>query len=68
MMEGESATLDREFKAIEQDCGSDHLDVILATGYVASLLENAKVVRHLAHCHPDILAEFQKIAEVQKAA
>ncbi|MBZ9797763.1 plasmid partitioning protein RepB C-terminal domain-containing protein [Mesorhizobium sp. ES1-4] len=68
MMEGESATLDREFKAIEQDYGSDHLDVILATGYVARLLENAKVVRHLAHRHPDILAEFQKIAEVQKAA
>ncbi|QND63665.1 ParB N-terminal domain-containing protein [Mesorhizobium loti] len=68
MMEGESATLDREFKAIEQDYGSDHLDVILATGYVTRLLENAKVVRHLAHRHPDILAEFQKIAEVQKAA
>ncbi|AGB48223.1 putative transcriptional regulator [Mesorhizobium australicum WSM2073] len=68
MMEGESATLDREFKAIEQDYGSDHLDVILATGYVARLLENARVVRHLAHRHPDILAEFQKIAEVQKAA
>ncbi|RWO32349.1 MAG: chromosome partitioning protein ParB [Mesorhizobium sp.] len=68
MMEGESATLDREFKAIEQDYGSDHLDVILATGYVARLLENARVVRHLAQHHPDILAEFQKIAEVQKAA
>ncbi|RVA14640.1 chromosome partitioning protein ParB [Mesorhizobium sp. M7A.F.Ca.US.002.01.1.1] len=68
MMEGESATLDREFKAIEQDYGSDHLDVILATGYVARLLENARVVRHMAHRHPDILAEFQKIADVQKAA
>lgn len=68
MMEGESAALDREFKAIEQGYGSDHLDVVLATGYVARLLENARVVRHLAQRHPDILAEFQKIAEVQKAA
>ncbi|MET1046271.1 MAG: plasmid partitioning protein RepB C-terminal domain-containing protein [Hyphomicrobium sp.] len=68
MMESESATLDREFKAIEQDYGSDHLDVVLATGYVARLLENARIVRHLAQRYPDILAEFQKIAEIQKAA
>ncbi|MBA1140687.1 plasmid partitioning protein RepB C-terminal domain-containing protein [Mesorhizobium neociceri] len=68
LMEGESSTLDREFKAIEQDYGSDHLDVVLATGYVARLLENARVVRHMAHRHPDILAEFQKITELQKVA
>jgi ParB-like chromosome segregation protein Spo0J len=68
MMESESASLDREFKAIEQDYGSDHLDVVLATGYVARLLENAGVVRYLAQYHSDILTEFQKIAELQKAA
>lgn len=68
MMEGESATLDREFKAIEQDYGSDHLDVVLATGYLARLLENARIVRHMAHHHPDLLAEFQKITELQKVA
>lgn len=68
MMENESATLDREFKAIEQDYGSDHLDVVLATGYVARLLENARIVRHMAQNHADILSEFQKIAELQKAA
>ncbi|MEI5679524.1 MULTISPECIES: plasmid partitioning protein RepB C-terminal domain-containing protein [unclassified Mesorhizobium] len=68
MMESESATLDREFRAIEQDYGSDHLDVVLATGYVARLLENARVVRHMAEYYPDILSEFQKIAELRKAA
>jgi ParB-like chromosome segregation protein Spo0J len=68
MMENESATLDREFKAIEQDYGSDHLDVVLATGYLARLLENARIVRHMAQNHADILSEFQKIAELQKAA
>ncbi|MER9421662.1 ParB N-terminal domain-containing protein [Mesorhizobium sp. M0317] len=68
LMEGESSTLDREFKAIEQDYGSDHLDVVLATGYVARLLENARIVRHMAQHHPDLLAEFQKITELQKAA
>lgn len=68
LMEQESATLDREFKTIEHDYGTDHLDLILSVGYVSRLLENAKVVRHLAQFHPDILMEFQKIAELRQAA
>ena len=67
-MQRESENLDRELKHIEQGYGSDHLDLVLATGYVGSLLGNARVVRHLARHHADILAEFQKIADLQKAA
>lgn len=67
-MEAESANLQRDFKVIEQDYGTDHLDLVLATGYVARLLGNARVVRYLAQHHPEILSEFQKIAELQKAA
>lgn len=67
-MEQETASLDRDFKLIEQSYGSDHLDLVLAIGYVARLLENARVVRYLAQRHPEFLAEFHKIAEVQKAA
>jgi hypothetical protein len=48
--------------------GADHLDLVLATGYVGRLLANARVVRYLAQKHPEILAEFQKIAELQNAA
>lgn len=68
LMENESASLDREFKTIEQDYGTDHLELVLATGYVARLLGSARIVRYLAQHHPDILSEFQKIAELQKAA
>ncbi len=68
LMENETANLDREFKTIEQDYGTDHLDLVLATGYVARLLSNARVVRHLAQYFPDILSEFQKIIDVRKAA
>ena len=68
LMERESAELDREFKLIEQDYGSDHLDLVLAIGYVVSLLGNVRVVRHLAQHHSSLLDEFQKIADVQKAA
>ena len=68
LMERETAELDREFKLIEQTYSSDHLDLVLATGYVARLLGNVRVVRHLAQHHSDLLNEFQKIAELQKAA
>jgi len=68
LMEREAATLDREFKTIEQDYGTDHLDLVLATGYLGKLLRNARVVRYLAQFHPDILSEFQKIAELRRAA
>jgi hypothetical protein len=67
-METEAARLQREFKVIEQDYGADHLDLVLAVGYVARLLSNARVVGYLAQCHPEILAEFQKLSELQKAA
>lgn len=68
LMERESASLDREFKLVEQTYGADHLDLVLATGYVTRLLTNARVVRYLAQHWSDILAEFQKIADMQKAA
>ncbi len=68
LMERESANLDREFKMIEQSYGADHLDLVLATGYLARLLSNVRIVRYLAQHHSEILAEFQKIADLQKAA
>ena len=68
LMAQESERLDQEVKVIEKCYGEDHLDLVLATAYVASLLENARVVRYLARSHPGILAEFQKMTEVPKAA
>jgi ParB-like chromosome segregation protein Spo0J len=65
LMEQESAKLQLHFKVIEKDYGSDHLDLVLATGYVSRLLSSARVVGYLAQCHPEILAEFQKLREVQ---
>jgi len=67
-MQRESANIDREFKLIELSYGADHLDLVIANGYVGRLLGNARVVRYLAQHHADILSEFQKIAELAKAA
>jgi hypothetical protein len=53
---------------VEQTYGSDHLDLVLAAAYVNNLLTNARIVRHLAEHHSDLLKEFQKIADMQRAA
>lgn len=68
LMERETASLEREFKLAEQSYGTDHLDLVLAKGYLAKLLANARVVRYLAQHHQDLLSEFQKIAELESAA
>lgn len=68
LMERESANLEREFRIAEQSYGTDHLDLVLASGYLAKLLSNARVVRYLAQHEPEILAEFQRITEMKKTA
>jgi hypothetical protein len=68
LMERETANLEREFKLVEQSYGTDHLDFVLAKGFLAKMLRNAKVVRYLAQHHSGILAEFQKLAEMETAA
>jgi ParB-like chromosome segregation protein Spo0J len=68
LMERESANLDREFRMAEQAYGIDHLDLVLAKGFLAKMLGNARVVRYLAQNHREILSEFQKIAELESSA
>jgi hypothetical protein len=68
LMERESANLDREFKLAEQSYGANHLDLVLAKGYLAKLLGNVHIVRHLAQNYAEFLAEFQKIAELETTA
>jgi ParB-like chromosome segregation protein Spo0J len=68
LMERESANLDREFRIAEQSYGTDHLDLVLANGYLGKLINNARVVRYLAQHHQEILGEFQKLAAVEAAA
>jgi ParB-like chromosome segregation protein Spo0J len=67
MMERESANLEREFKVAEQCYGTDHLDLVVAKGYLAKLLRNARIVRYLSNHHEEFLSEFEKIADVESA-
>lgn len=63
-MESEMESLQREYRLIEENYGKDVLYLTLAKGYLGSLLSNAKVVRYLAQHNPDILSQFQKIADI----
>jgi len=62
-MEREMANLQREMKLIEDSYGPDHLNLVLARGYLVSILNNSKVERYLGQNHGEILVEFQKISE-----
>jgi hypothetical protein len=68
LMERESTNLERQFKMAENSYGTDHLDLVLAKGFLAKVLSNARVVRYLAQHHSEILSEFQKITEIESSA
>lgn len=62
-MEAELERLQREIRSVEASYGPDHLNLVIARGYIAALLRNGAVQRHLERHHPEILAEFRRIAK-----
>ena len=63
-MESEMAKLQGEMKLIEDSYGPDHLNLVLARGYLVNLIKSEEVVRYLDQHHGEILAEFQRISEL----
>jgi ParB-like chromosome segregation protein Spo0J len=63
-MEAEMESLERQYRLIEDNYGTDVLNLTLAKGYLGSLLGNAMVVRYLSQSHPEILSEFHQIADM----
>ena len=64
-MEGEMESLQREYQLIEENYGRDVMNMTLTQRYLCTLLGNARVVRYLAQHRPDLLSEFQKIADIK---
>jgi len=62
-MEREMELLGRDFLMIEDSHGRNTLNLVLAVAYLRKILDNASVVKYLSQRHPDILSEFQKLAE-----
>ena len=62
-MEREMSNLQGQYKMVEQTYGQDVLNLVLAKGYLAKLLENKSVARYLKQHQPDVLAEFEAIVQ-----
>jgi ParB-like chromosome segregation protein Spo0J len=62
-MEREMCNLQGQYKMVEQTYGQDVLNLVLARGYLAKLLENTSVSRYLRQRQPDVLAEFESIVQ-----
>ena len=62
-MEREMANLQGQYKMVEQSYGQDVLNLVLARGYLAKLLDNKQVVRYLKQRQPEVLAEFETIVQ-----
>ena len=60
-MEREMANLQGQYKMVEQTYGQDVLNLVLARGYLAKLLESKPVARYLGQRHPEVLSEFEDI-------
>ncbi|UUZ46656.1 ParB N-terminal domain-containing protein [Massilia sp. B-10] len=63
-MEREMGNLQDQFKLAEQSYGQDVLNLVLARGYLAKLMANDSVLRHLTKRHADVLSEFDVIVSM----
>ena len=57
-MEREMETVQQDLKTVETKYGDDVLHLVIASGYLAKLLNNKDIRRYLSQHHPEILAEF----------
>ena len=64
-MENEMASVEREYRLIEENYRPDVLNHTFAKGYLNSLLSNVRVVRYLAKYHGEVLTEFQNITKIE---
>lgn len=62
-MEREMELLGRDFLMIEESHGKNTLNLVLALAYLRKLLDSANAVKYLSQRYPDILSEFQKLAD-----
>ncbi|MCA3185784.1 MULTISPECIES: plasmid partitioning protein RepB C-terminal domain-containing protein [unclassified Cupriavidus] len=62
-MEREMTNLQGQYRLVEQTYGQDILNLVLAKGYLARLLENESVANFLRQRQPDLLSEFELIVQ-----
>jgi RepB plasmid partitioning protein len=60
-MEREMDGLQREFKSVSASHGDTVLNLVVASGYLSSLIGNPRLSGYLERNHPEILTEFRAI-------
>ncbi|TMK24311.1 MAG: hypothetical protein E6G69_18970 [Alphaproteobacteria bacterium] len=63
-MEREMDGLQREFKSVSASYGDTVLNLVVASGYLSSLIGNPRLSGYLERHHPEILTEFRAIVAV----
>ena len=63
-MEREMANLQGQYKLIEESYAEDVLNLVLAQGYLAKLLENDAVKRYISQQSPEIYEQLKMLVEL----
>jgi len=63
-MERELSRLQEAISSIQDTYGQDHLHLTVVKGYLQKLISNDRVSRYLEQYQPELLVEFQKIADM----
>lgn len=61
-MEREMASLQDQYRLVEQSYGQDVLSLVLARGYVTKLLANTHITKYLQRRYADIFEQMQALA------
>lgn len=65
-IEREMDALSSDYRKIEKSHGENVLHLVVVLGYLKSLLDNARVIRFLSQNCPDLLRQFNTIAESKR--
>lgn len=63
-IEKDMEKISKEFKMAEANYGTNVLNLVVARGYIGKLLDNVRIVRWLSTNRMDLLAEYQRLMEV----
>jgi hypothetical protein len=61
IMEHEMGNLQAQYKLVEQTYGQDVLNLVLAKGYLARLMENEAVRQYILKYQPELVEEFEAV-------
>ena len=62
-MQQEMESVQTDFKAIEKTYGDTVLQLVVATGYIGSLIRNGEIESYMRERYPEVLEQFRSIVQ-----